>query len=87
MKILSGGTVPNGLLNFRSDLIQDIKKRGHEVIASSSMLDSDSIIYMNKLGIKYESIYLNRHSLSLLGDLRTLTNVLSSVYNKRSKKY
>ncbi len=83
MKILIFGTVPNDLLNFRADLIQDFKKRGHEVIASSSSLDSDSIIHMNKLGIEYESIYLNRHGLSLLGDLRTLTNVLNLLQKQK----
>ena len=56
MKILIFGTVPNDLLNFRADLIQDFKKKGHEVIASSSALDSNSIMHMKKLGIKYESI-------------------------------
>ena len=36
MKILILGTVPNDLLNFRSELIKDIIKTGTEVIASSS---------------------------------------------------
>ena len=83
MKILIFGTVPNDLLNFRSDLIQDFNKRGHEVIASSSSLDSDSIIHMNKLGIEYESIYLNRHGLSLNGDLRTLYNLLNLLQKQK----
>jgi len=77
MKILIFGTVPNDLLNFRADLIQDFKKKGHEVIASSSALDSNSIMHMKKLGIKYESIYLKRHGLSLIGDIRTLINLLN----------
>ena len=77
MKILIFGTVPNDLLNFRADLIQDFKKKGHEVIASSSALDSNSLIHVNKLDIKYESIYLKRHGLNLIGDTRTLVNLLS----------
>ena len=77
MKILIFGTVPNDLLNFRADLIQDFKKKGHEVIASSSALDSNSIMHMKKLGIKYESIYLKRHGLRLIGDIRTLINLLN----------
>ena len=77
MKILIFGTVPNDLLNFRADLIQDFKKKGHEVIASSSALDSYSIMHMKKLGIKYESIYLKRHGLNLIGDIRTLINLLN----------
>ena len=83
MKILIFGTVPNDLLNFRADLIQDFKKIGHEVIASSSSLDSDSIAHMNKLGIEYESIYLNRHGLSLYGDLRTLSNLLKLLQKQK----
>ena len=77
MKILIFGTVPNDLLNFRADLIQDFKDQGHEVITSSSALDSNSLIHVNKLDIKYESIYLKRHGLNLIGDTRTLVNLLS----------
>ena len=58
MKILIFGTVPNDLLNFRADLIQDFKKKGHEVIASSSALDSNSIMHMKKLGIKLSLIHI-----------------------------
>jgi glycosyltransferase involved in cell wall biosynthesis len=77
MKILIFGTVPNDLLNFRADLIQDIKKKGYKVIASSSALDSNSIMHMKKLDIEYESIYLKRHSLSLIGEIRTFINLLN----------
>ena len=77
MKILIFGTVPNDLLNFRADLIQDFKKKGHEVIASSSELDSNSLTHLKKLDIEYESIYLKRHGLSLIGDIRTLINLLN----------
>ncbi len=76
MKILILGTVPNDLLNFRSDLIKDFKKKGHDVIASSSALDSNSAIHMKKLGISYEEIFLNRHGLNIVGDIRTLFNLL-----------
>ena len=58
MKILILGTVPNDLLNFRSELIKDILKKGTEVIASSSKLDSDSASHVKELGITYESISL-----------------------------
>lgn len=77
MKILIFGTVPNDLLNFRADLIKDIIKKEYEVIASSSPLDSSSIIHMNNLGIAFEPIFLKRHGLSLTGDIRTLINLLS----------
>ena len=77
MKILIFGTVPNDLLNFRADLIQDIKSKGHEVIASSSALDSNSLMHMKKLDIEYEPIYLKRHGLNLIGDTRTLINLLN----------
>jgi glycosyltransferase involved in cell wall biosynthesis len=76
MKILILGTVPNDLLNFRSELIKDILKKGNEVIASSSKLDPDSVSRVKKLGINYESIFLNRHGLSLKGDIKTLADLL-----------
>ena len=77
MRILILGTVPNDLLNFRADLIKDIVKKNHEVIASSSSLDSDSKIHLNKLDILYQSIYLNRHGLSLKEEIRTLISLLN----------
>jgi len=76
MKILILGTVPNDLLNFRSELIKDILKKGNEVVASSSKLDPDSASRVKKLGINYESIFLNRHGLSLKGDIKTLADLL-----------
>ena len=82
MKILILGTVPNDLLNFRSELIKDILKKGNEVIASSSKLDPDSASHMKKLGITYESIFLNRHGLSLRGDIKTLADLLK-LFKKR----
>jgi glycosyltransferase involved in cell wall biosynthesis len=77
MKILILGTVPNDLLNFRANLIKDIIKKDHQVIASSSSLDTNSNIHVKKLGISYEPIFLNRHGLSLIGDSRTLINLLN----------
>lgn len=82
MRILILGTVPNDLLNFRADLIKDIIKKDHEVIASSSALDSNLNIHVKKLGISYEPIFLNRHGLSLIGDIRTLINLLN-LFKKR----
>lgn len=72
MKILILGTVPNDLLNFRAELIKDIIKKNNEVIVSSSQLDASSIDRVGRLGVSYESIFLNRHGLSLIGDIRTL---------------
>ena len=82
MRIIILGTVPNDLLNFRADLIKDFLKNGHEVIASSSKLDPSSTAHMNKLGIEYETIFLNRHGLNFIGDIRTLQN-LSSFFKKK----
>ena len=79
MKILILGTVPNDLLNFRSELIKDILKKGNEVIASSSKLDPGSASHMNELGITYESIFLNRHGLSLRGDIKTLADLFKLI--------
>ena len=76
MKILILGTVPNDLLNFRSELIKDILEKGNEVIASSSKLDPNSENHMKELGITYEPIFLNRHGLSLRGDIKTLANLI-----------
>ena len=83
MKILILGTVPNDLLNFRSELIKDIQKKGNEVIASSSELDPNSASHVKELGIIYESIFLNRHGLSLRGDIKTLSNLLK-LFKKRN---
>ena len=82
MKILILGTVPNDLLNFRSELIKDIQKKGNEVIASSSELDPNLASHVKELGITYESIFLNRHGLSLRGDIKTLSDLLR-LFTKR----
>ena len=58
-------------------MIKDILKKSHEVIASSSELDSNSIIHMDKLGISYEPIFLKRHGLNLIDDIRTLISLLN----------
>tara|TARA_B100001057_G_scaffold466234_1_gene523154 strand:+ start:1724 stop:2824 length:1101 start_codon:yes stop_codon:yes gene_type:complete len=83
MRIIILGTVPNDLLNFRADLIKDFLSNGHEVIASSSKLDSSSTIHMNRLGIEYETISLNRHGLSFIGDITTLKNLLNFFKKKQ----
>ena len=83
MKILILGTVPNDLLNFRADLIKDFIKKNHDVITASSSLDPNSIIHMNNLGVKYEPIFLNRHSLNAAGDLRTLINLLNLIKKQK----
>ena len=82
MKILILGTVPNDLLNFRADLIKDILKKSYEVVASSSKLDSQSIKNIDNLGISYEPIFLKRHGLSIIGDIRTILSLLG-VFNKQ----
>ena len=76
MKILILGTVPNDLLNFRADLIKDILDKNYKVSVSSSSLDQKSSENMNSLNIEYEAIYLRRHGLNLLGDMRTLYSLL-----------
>ena len=82
MRIIILGTVPNDLLNFRADLIKDFLRNGHEVIACSSKLDPSSIDHMKRLGIEYETIFLNRHGLNFIGDIRTLKN-LSNFFKKK----
>ena len=82
MKILILGTVPNDLLNFRADLIKDILEKNYKVTVSSSSLDQKSSEHMNTLGVEYEPIYLRRHGLNLVGDMRTLYSLLS-VYKRQ----
>ena len=61
MKILILGTVPNDLLNFRSELIKDILKTGTEVITSSSKLDSDSESHMKSTFSNWEDKFLKTY--------------------------
>ncbi len=82
MKILILGTVPNDLLNFRADLIRDILNKSYEVVASSSKLDSQLVKNVNNLGISYEPIFLKRHGLSIIGDIRTMLSLLG-IFNKQ----
>ena len=86
MKILILGTVPNDLLNFRADLIRDILKKNYEVVASSSKLDSKSFINVDNLGISYEPIFLRRHGLNIIGDIRTILSLLGVFKKQKPQK-
>ena len=83
MKILILGTNIKTLVNFRGLLIQDIIKKDIDVMAASSVPDSDSFINISKFGVTYKTIHLQRNGLSLTGDIRTFVNLLKLLKNQK----
>ena len=81
MKLIILGTVPDELLNLKSDLIQAIIKKNCDVIASSSSLSANSKVDVTSLDFIYEPIHLERHGFSLIGNIRTITSLLNLYKN------
>lgn len=86
MKLIILGTVPDELLNLKSDLIQAILKKNCDVIASSSSLSAYSKIDVTSLDFIYEPIHLERHGFSLIGNIRTIISLLN-LYKKYKPQY
>ena len=77
MRILILGTVPNDLLNFRADLIKDILKKNHEVLAhgiklviwggiASSLRNIPFYALITGLGFAFQGKSLKRRFLTKL---------------------
>ena len=86
MKLIILGTVPDELLNLKSDLIKAIIKKNCDVIASSSPLIANSKIDISSLDFIYEPIHLERHGFSLIGNIRTIISLLN-LYKKYKPQY
>ncbi len=76
MRILILASYAPSLINFRLDLIRDLKATGHEVIAAAPGQDVDVARELSTVGVRYESIELDRIGVNPLRDLRSLLGLM-----------
>lgn len=77
MRILILASYAPSLINFRLDLIRDLKTAGHEVIAAAPGQDMDVARELGAVGARYEPITLDRAGINPLRDLRSLFSLIS----------
>lgn len=75
MKILIIGGLASSLINFRKELILNLKKNNHSVLTCAGEIDENTKNELSKLKIDYESYYINRHSISILNNLYTFIGI------------
>ncbi len=76
MRILILASYAPSLINFRLDLIRDLKTAGHEVIAASPGQDADVARKLDAVGVRYEPIELDRAGINPLRDLRSFVGLM-----------
>lgn len=79
MKVLLIGSFPKSLINFRRELIINIKNNKHNILTCAGELDKDTKLELDLLGVKYQSYKINRHSLGLISNLKSFYNILKII--------
>ncbi len=76
MKILVLASYAPSLINFRLDLIRDLKTAGHEVMTAAPGQDAEVARELDAIGVHYEPITLDRAGVNPLRDLRSLLGLM-----------
>lgn len=63
------------IAHFRSHLLSELVKAGHEVIACASGEDADVVRSFREMGVGYHTIPLDRTGMSPIKDLHYLLNM------------
>lgn len=79
-KIIIIGNTASMMLNFRSDLLKKLAKKGHEVFAFVSEFQKIELQKLNALGVHVVTYTLNRAGLNPLADLKTLFELKRKIY-------
>lgn len=74
-RILIIGGWPRSLVNFRGNLIDELKDRGHEVIPCAGGEDSSVKEWLSHRGIPYYSLPLDRTGINPIKDLLLLCKI------------
>ena len=69
MKVLLIGSFPKSLVNFRKELILEIKKRKHTILTSAGNTDNETEKELENLDIKFKPYKISRHSINLINNL------------------
>lgn len=67
MKIMLISSDTKSLIDFRGDLMIQMKEKGHEIIAVAP--ENEFLEEFNKMGVRFEQLKFNRASTSILGDI------------------
>jgi len=76
MKVVVIASKARSLINFRGPLLNAIIQSGHEVIACAPGHDPATTEALQKLGIKYEPLILDRTGLNPLSDFRATIQIM-----------
>lgn len=83
MKIVVLSSLAFSLVNFRGDLLQDLKRAGHEVVAVAPDDDPAIRAQLESWGIGFECVAMARASTNLLSDARTLAGYVALLRRHR----
>jgi len=76
LKILILASYAPSLINFRLDLIRDLRAAGHDVMAAAPGRDDDVAETLGAVGVRYEPVSLDRAGMNPLRDLRSLIGLV-----------
>jgi len=82
--VLSSHT--NSLFWFRMDMMNEFIRNGHDVLAVGNLKDDQIQKKFQQNNILYKHIYVERNSLNLIGDLRTIIDLLRLFKENKPKK-
>ena len=83
MKILIASSFSKSLINFRLNLIIDLLKQGHEIIALGNEYDQHVELDLKKINVKFVIIPLKRDSISIK-DISYILSVFKLIYHQIS---
>jgi glycosyltransferase involved in cell wall biosynthesis len=79
MKILIIGGYGPSLINFRGPLLKAFIKEGHEVFTAAPADDAGTAATLEKSGVSYTPVHINRTGMNPADDLRTLIDIWKTV--------
>lgn len=86
MKILVVSSHTQSLLWFRIDLMQDIIKKGHLVIAVGPDYNEDIAKKFREKGVIYKKLFVQRNGINPLNDLKTFFNLINIITEEKPEK-
>ena len=81
MKIVLIASYDKSLINFRGALLAAMVQAGHEVIACAPGNEPTMVVSLQKLGVRYKAISLDRTGINPLRDIRTLVQLFRLLWH------
>lgn len=83
MKIVIVASLAYSLVNFRRQLLLDLRAQGHEVIACAPDDDEEVVAALSAFGVRFRSLPLAPAGLNPLTDLKTLLSLINLFRQER----